>query len=141
MTTVGSTFAWCRRGRFNVVVHPDRPPSDADWDSLLADYAVQAMVRVLVYTEGGAPNAAQLVRLTGTLKRRESLIAVLTHSALARAAGMALSWFRPDIRILGPTAVDAALDYLGATGAERADLVRTLAELKADLGMVERRIA
>ena len=132
----GKAFAWRQYGRFNVAVHADTAPADEDWDAVLNHYRTERTVRVLVFTQNGAPTAAQRVRLNAVLKGREAAVAVLTSSALARAAGVALRWFRPEIRIFAPAEIDAALDYLGAVGGERAELARVLEELKGKLGLV-----
>ncbi len=122
--------------RFAVVVHADNPPTDAEWNALLDEYLTKPKVaRILVYSAGGAPNAKQRVRLTSVLSLRGGSVAVLTPSKLARAAGMALNLFRPEIRVFAPSEIKLALDYLGANEVERAELVRVLGEVKADLGL------
>lgn len=131
----GKVFVWRQQGRFNVAAHGNDAPGDEEWDEVLAFYRTQRTLRILVYTENGAPTAAQRVRLNAVLKGREAAAAVITSSALARAAGAALRWFRPEIRIFAPADLEAALDYLGATGSERSELTRTLDELKARLGL------
>ena len=131
-------FVWRQYGRFNVAAHSDAPPPDDEWDAVLEMYRTQRSLRVLVYTESGAPTAAQRVRLNAVLKGREFAVAVLTSSPLARAAGAALRWFRPEIRIFSPGELEAALDYLGATGSERGELVRLLDELKGKVGVPTR---
>jgi hypothetical protein len=133
--TEDKVFVWRQHGRFNVAVHSDAPPPDDEWDKVLELYRNQRSLRVLVYTQNGAPTAAQRVRLNAVLKGREFVVAVLTSSPLARAAGAALRWFRPEIRIFNPSELEAALDYLGATATERAELPRLLDELKARLGL------
>ena len=129
-TEQGKVFVWRNYGRFNVAAHGDAPPPDDEWDTVLDHYRNQSSVRVLVHTENGAPTAAQRVRLNSVLKGRDMAVAVLTASPLARAAGMALRWFRPEIRLFAPTELEAALDYLGASGGERVELARTLEDLK-----------
>jgi hypothetical protein len=122
--------------RFAVVVHAENPPSDAEWNALLDEYLTKpGVAHVLVYSAGGAPNAKQRVRLTSVLSLRGGSVAVLTPSKLARAAGMALNLFRPEIRVFAPSELDLAFDYLGANEVERAMLARVLDEVKAELGL------
>jgi hypothetical protein len=126
------SFAWRRVGRFVLAVHGQVSPGDGEWDACVNEIvATPGPIHVLVHTEGGAPNAAQRVRLTAGFKGRKISVAVLTQSALARAAGIALRWFRPEVRLFAPTEVDAALDYLEATSTERIEIQRSLAEMKA----------
>jgi hypothetical protein len=134
------SLVWRQLGRFSVAAHSDAPPTDDDWNTVLEEYrSTPGALRVLVYTEGGAPNPMQRVRLTTVLKGRDVAVAVLTHSVLVRAAGMALRWFRPELRLFAPSELDAALDYLGASGVERGELVRTLDELRGKLGLAKLR--
>src|SRR5687767_3375736 len=83
-------------GRYVVFVHGKAAPGDDEWEQSLSFYreAPDArQVRALVYTEGGAPNAAQRAKLNAVLGGRKLPIAVLTTSSIARAAGTAISWF------------------------------------------------
>ncbi|MEO8184430.1 MAG: hypothetical protein ABI895_36945 [Deltaproteobacteria bacterium] len=127
----------CARKLGNVVVfvHGSRAPTDSEWESVL-DYYRQApdasRLRALVYTEGGAPDAKQRARLV-ELGHAQARIAVLTTSALARAAGIAVSWFIPHLRLFKPSEVERALDHLETTTTERVELRQTLAELRREI--------
>jgi hypothetical protein len=129
--------SFCARKLGNVVVfvHGSRAPTDSEWDVVL-DYYRQApdasRLRALVYTEGGAPDAKQRARLV-EFSHATARIAVLTASALARAAGIAISWFNPQLRLFKPSEVERALDHLEATTGERVELRRTLAELQGEI--------
>jgi hypothetical protein len=123
-----------------VYVHGAAAPSDEEWDSVLAHYdAPQANLplRTLVYTEGAAPNAAQRARLNTKLGARRVRIAVLTPSALARAAGTAVHWFRPEVSIFGPRDIERALAHLVVTENESRDLTLALRELKREVGIAD----
>lgn len=128
----------CARKLGNVVVfvHGSVAPSDPEWESVL-DYYRQvpdsSRLRALVYTDGGAPDAKQRARLV-ELSHTKARIAVLTASAFARAAGIAVSWFNPHLRLFKPSEVERALDHLEVTPEERVELRRILAELKRELG-------
>ena len=76
-----------------IYVHTADTPSDVEWDTVLSFYNNandEQQLRTLVYTEGAAPNASQRARLNDCLGARRVRIAVLTPSALARAAGTAV---------------------------------------------------
>jgi hypothetical protein len=137
MSTPEKALVWRNRARFMVVVHGEQTASDAEWAAMLDDFLSEPSgARVLVYAGGsGAPNVQQRVRLTGVLRQRRGLVAVLTRSPLVRAVGLALRVFRPEISVFALTDVEGALDYLGAAPNERAELLRTLTELKAELGL------
>ncbi len=123
-------------GGFILCVHTAEAPSDAEWDRILALFRAAPdlrQTRVLVYTPGGAPDARQRSKLSAIVGAAKPRIAVLTPSAMARAAGTAISWFIPSIKMYEPDALDRALDHLDATRAERDVLTRALADLRREL--------
>jgi hypothetical protein len=60
-------------------------------------------------------------------------VAVLTRSPVARAVGLAVRVFRPEVRVFALDEIEAALEYLDVPASERATLLRLLDELKAEL--------
>jgi hypothetical protein len=126
-----------RVGAFTVVVHSAAPPADDEWNRMIDESDPDGPMRALVYTAGGAPNAAQRAKLTALYGTRPLAVAVLTNSALARAAGTALRWFRPELRMFSPSELAAALDHLGAVEPDRGEILRVLQELKIELGLAD----
>ena len=119
-----------------VFVHTNDAPSDPEWEKaleLLRNRASSSGLRTLVYTAGGAPNAAQRARLNAVIGATKPPIAVLTSSPIARAAGTAISWFNPMFKVFGPDDVDNALDHLALRGIERTHAREALLEMKRDL--------
>jgi hypothetical protein len=131
------SFASRRVREIVVFVLSRQAPTDAEWDEMLVIYrqlARPTLPCALVYTAGGAPNAKQRASLRDVGSAR---IAVLTASAVARAAGVAVSWFNPEIRIYGPHDVEKALNHLDVPEAERRELRQALAELQRALGLAQ----
>ena len=87
-------------------------------------------LRVLVHSEGGAPNARQRAVLNEVLAGIKPRVAVLTPSATARAVGVALSWFNPDFRVFASDELGGAFDHLDANQGERRILTQALTELR-----------
>lgn len=139
MFPMGSkSFAARRVHNVILYVHTAAPPTEDDWDGVLGYYQEALDVkdlRTLVYTDGAAPNASQRARLNAVLGARRVRIAVLTPSALARAAGTAIGWFRPEVRVFGATDFGKAMEHLSVAGEAAADVGRVLDELKAELGV------
>ena len=132
-----NTFLWKRLDDYFVVVHTTTPPSDNEWNEVLAEFRKfddLKRARIFVYTEGGAPNARQRALLNQVMATAKPPVAVLTSSSLARAAGTAISWFNPAIRLFAPDDAESALDHLAAAGVDRVRLRKALHELKAKLG-------
>ena len=115
-------------------VHASEAPSDAEWEALLGLFRLAAEegveLRTLVYTEGGAPNARQRALLNDVLAGLKPRVAVLTPSAAARAIGVAISWFNPDLRVFAGDELSRALDHLDVNQGERRILTQALTELR-----------
>jgi hypothetical protein len=130
------TVAFRAYATFLVVVHNALPPAADEWNQVIAvyrDHPNVASLRVLVYTDGGSPNVAQRSDLTAAITNRNMLTAVVSSSVLARAAGIAISWLVPNLRMFNPTELESALDYLGATGGDRRILREIVDQLRRDL--------
>jgi hypothetical protein len=114
-----------------------RNPRDEEWEAYVAAYVAMPGVgarKVLAVTEGGGPTSWQRMRLQDVLHGREQRAAVVTTSRVARAVVMALSWFNPAVRAFAPGRLADAFDYLGVEGAIRAEVLRALPELQAEVG-------
>jgi hypothetical protein len=123
-------------GGYAVFVHSNRAPTDPEWEQALELHRQgggAVVLPTLVYTDGGAPNATQRVRLNSLVTTSKPRVAVMTPSVLARAAGAALALINSNTRVFGPDQVDRALDHVGARGTTRDLLRRTLEELRIDL--------
>lgn len=126
---VGNTIIW---------VHADKPPTDAEWEAGLAffkDAPDPSRLSAIIYTEGGAPNAAQRARLNAVLGDAKVKIGMLTASIAARAAGVAVRWFNPELSIFEPDEVDAALDHIQLPPEQRSEVKRVLNEMKNELAL------
>jgi hypothetical protein len=125
-------------GGLIVCVHTADAPADDEWNQILGLFrAVPDLQkgRVLVSTLGGAPDARQRARLNAVVGDAKPRIAVLTPSALARAAGTAISWFIPTLRMFELDALQPALDHLDVSRVDREALTRGLDEAKKELGL------
>jgi hypothetical protein len=130
-------------GNIMVYVHADVPPTDAEWEagiSFFKETSDPSRLSALVYTQGGAPNAAQRARLNAVLGSNKVRIGLLTASAAARAAGVAVRWFNPELSIFGPEDVEAALDHIRAPTDQRSEVKRALTELKSELSIHAREV-
>lgn len=124
--------------RLVVTVHTAAVPSDEDWDAYMAQ--VDAFLplqdqRVLVVSAGGGPNGKQRKMMIDALNGARVPVAIITNSLLMRGAGIAVSWFNPSLKVLGPGDLDAAVEYLGLTTWERVESARALKELEKGLGL------
>jgi hypothetical protein len=114
------TLSMARFRGLYLVVHPTIPPSDSDWDHLIAflradldDLPRNHRIKTLVYAAGGGPNAAQRRRVVQLLDGRSNITGVLTASSAVRAIVTAFGWFRNEIRAFPPHDFAGAISYLG----------------------------
>lgn len=124
--------------RLVVTVHTAAVPSDEDWNAYMAQvdaYLPLEDQRVLVVSAGGGPNGKQRKMMVDALNGARVPVAIITTSLLMRGAGVAVSWFNPSLKVLGPEDLDAAVEYLGLTTWERVESARTLKELEKGLGL------
>jgi hypothetical protein len=129
---------WRRMARLVVTVHTEAVPSDEDWDAYMAGvdaYLPLEDQRVLVVSAGGGPNGKQRKMMVDALNGARVPVAIITNSLLMRGAGIAVSWFNPSLKVLGPGELDAAVEYLGLTTWERVESARTLKQLEKGLGL------
>jgi hypothetical protein len=122
---------------FIVSAHTDRPPTDAEWRRVLDEYrrrhSAMDSVRVLVYAEGGAPNARQRAALNEITVGTKLRVAILTSSPISRAVGTAMSWFNHLFRVFGAQDLERALNHLQVEGTDRQRLSETLDEARREL--------
>ena len=76
-----------------------------------------------------------LQKLNAKLGKRRVRIAVLTPSPLARAAGTAVHWFRPEVCVFGPSNVDSAMAHLDVSPELARQLKDVLKDLMKEVGV------
>ncbi|HTJ83518.1 MAG TPA: hypothetical protein VL400_17480 [Polyangiaceae bacterium] len=138
MSPVPRHLRAARHDRVVVFVHDTTSPTDDEWELVLDHFRAMenlAEARALVYTEGAAPTVVQRGKLNDLVGSRNPRIAVLTPSKIARAAGAALRWFNPRLRVFNPTDLDGALGHLEVTQTEATTLRSTLGRLAGELGL------
>lgn len=106
-----TTMAFQAVDSIMILVHGTEPPTDHEWDALIATPDV---VRVLVWTPGVGPNARQRQRMKSAVGGRATRTGVVTPSLMARGIVTALGWLGTDVRAFAPPEMDAALRFVGA---------------------------
>ena len=118
---------------YGVIVQGSEAPTDAEWDEVLAfyrDMIAAGRLRVLVFTDGAAPNASQRGKLQDQLGKKKMTFSVMTQSAWARAVGSAVSWFVPNVAMFSPNELEKALDHLTVPPQLRSRMREKLDELR-----------
>jgi hypothetical protein len=139
----GSTMRYGRVGSIYVVVHGALPPSNVDWEGWLdhVNREVPMFTGMLVYTEGGGPDAGQR-RKTAEMWARQArmpAIAVVTRSSVVRLMVTALNYFlsRP-IRGYAPGEIGEALsEHLKVAPGDREEILVAVAVALRSLQQVE----
>ncbi|HEY5959633.1 MAG TPA: hypothetical protein VIV60_23925 [Polyangiaceae bacterium] len=127
---------WRRLGRLVVTVHSEQAPTEDEWSRYMGQadaYQPLEDQRILVVSDGGAPNGTQRQQLIDLLHGARVATAILTTSWLMRGSGAAVSWFNRSLRVFGPSALGQALEHLQLTQWERAESLRLLGEFQNEL--------
>lgn len=133
---MGKNFVWADKGRLSIAVHNAKPPSDLEWTRFLNHVRSRKDItdqRILVWTDGGSPDAHQRRALEEVIRKHipdPAPMAVLTSSLIVRAVMKLASFFNPLIKCYAPDESSSALAYLGLSPDERAFVSRQLAELR-----------
>ena len=121
------TLLSARLGSLVLLVQGAMDPSMEDWEKFL-DHTAEAMAqhqgrcRVLVFTRGGKPNAAQRARSLerGWHHNPLSPAAVVSDDRLVRGVITVFAWFGLNIRAVRPDRLEDAAAHLALTAEERA---------------------
>jgi hypothetical protein len=132
-----TTLAYELAGNLCILVHGEQAPSNADWSGYLAFLreATVASPRFLVVTDDVAPTPTQRAGLNELVIARGKPVptAVMTHSAVARAAVTVLGWFNSAIRAFAPNELSAALSYLDIEPARRAEVLERIVRMRIEM--------
>lgn len=124
-----------------VLVHRPVPIDNEEWKDFLdlAESIARStgQVRVLARTEEkGGPDASQRADLNERFEKLKIRVAVLTASRITRGIAMALQWLKVvDIKAVGPSEIDKALDFLDTPADERAEVIATLRQLEERMSL------
>jgi hypothetical protein len=104
-------------GNLAFSVHNAMTPTREEWDGLMRLIAPikPSDLRILVFSDGGGPEAAQRSKFVDYTSGSRPLIAVMTSSVKAQAIVTAISWFVPSIKHFPVNAAgyDGAVAHLG----------------------------
>lgn len=87
-----------------IMLHDAKDPGTAEWDRYLDDLRGKDVTELglLVFSDGGAPNAAQRRALNDLLKGRYFARAIVNDSTLVRGVIAAVGWFAPGVQAFRP---------------------------------------
>jgi hypothetical protein len=103
-----------------LMLHGTSPPPAAGWRAYLRcleDKDV-ASIGLLVFTNGGAPDATQRCELNRLLRGRYFARAIVHRSAVVRGVVAAVGWFAPGVAAFHPNAWHAAAAHAGIAPTE-----------------------
>ncbi|MBL8683940.1 MAG: hypothetical protein JNK05_32510 [Myxococcales bacterium] len=109
--------------------------TDEEWERLMAIIRQVKIdhLRILAFTDGGAPNVRQRGELIDYLGGKTPPIAVVSASALVKGVATAISWFNPRIKVFSPADVSKAFAHLSITAASGNGLVEEAMSLATSL--------
>ncbi|HKY37780.1 MAG TPA: hypothetical protein VJN18_17680 [Polyangiaceae bacterium] len=117
-----------------VWLHPVSDPPPTEWDACMArieQLKVELQgdldrLRLLVVSDGGAPNAQQRTRLFSDLMEGRSRDAVVTCSLsnpIKRAIAATIGWLNPEFRAFDPDQAVQALEHIRCTAPAEQDAI------------------
>ena len=120
---MGLTIAKCADLHVAVWLHTEQDPPAAPWAEALARIAdLKARlggdvsnIRMMVVTDGGAPNSSQRSELFAQLldgKAKTTVVTTVLSNRLKRGIATAIFWLNPNFRAFGPEQFTQALTYL-----------------------------
>lgn len=146
MSNARRNMAFGKVNDFIVVVHNKHAPGDDEWDAYMqfnVAHSVEqgTIIRLLVFTEGGAPTAVQRRLMHSALSpslakaKHPGLIrvAVISPSTFVRGVATAMSLLDPVYRSFSPADIGAAYTYVGVPHTYISNIEALVAELKAQL--------
>lgn len=128
-----------RVGSLMLVRESADDPTDAEWDEFLTFLTANSRelqdqrLKILVRTDGGSPNAAQLKRLAATLGKTQALVAIVSDSIKVRFAGAAIALFQRNIRQFSTAEWPRTYAHLGLTQEQQLSAEETLRQLEVEL--------
>jgi len=124
-------------GSLVVALHNVEPPVPQEWSEMMAGVRAIPLkeLKVLVFTDGGGPDAIMRGELTDYTAGQHPKIAVLSESLKVRGILTAISWFNRNIKQFAPTTPQNAFDFLSLGREDAKRLVRT--SLTASEGLAE----
>lgn len=136
-TVKAARMAWHAEGRICVVVHGVDEPTDAEWDTYLAQVRKLPRVRelrVLIRSWGGGPTSVQRQRLQRQVGDHPPPVAIVAAPGAAmRGIGTALRWFNGHVEVFEESQMEAACAHLGLSEFECAAAGMCLARLEREL--------
>ena len=128
-------------GSMLVLVQNKNDPADEDWGEclrqlnlLLSSRLYGQSVKVLVITEGGAPNVAQRERLQRALEKKPIPVAVVTDNVKARFTSSTVALLNRHQRSFANAELDQAFAYLGASDEEKRKAEDAVKKMRPLLG-------
>jgi hypothetical protein len=135
-------MAYVLDGRVLIVANTKASVPADEWAACVRDVGrhakahwVSAEPRILVFTEGGGPDAVQRKAMLDAVPQiRSSKGAVVTHNLLVRGVATAFSWFTQGFRAFQPSDFQGALAWLELDKSEQSFVSSAIARVRGELG-------
>lgn len=121
-----------------IMLHGSANPTHDQWDEymkLLSKKDV-AKLGVLVFTDGGSPNASQRKQMNDIVQRKPFARAIVTSSPLVRGVLRAVSWFSVGVAGFEPSDWRLAAAHAKFKEEELPALVHRTRKLHAEIGNI-----
>lgn len=134
--TKNMTFAV--EGEIMVVLHTTSPPSESEWTKWME--ALRRIpvhrLKMLVFSDGGAPDTLQRGVFIDHLGSAQPPIAVVSNALAIRGVVTAISWFNRQVKLFSPAQLPAAFAHLGVSPDQGRGLLSVAQRATAELGTI-----
>jgi hypothetical protein len=130
------TFA--AEGESMIVLHTATPPSDDEWAAWISALRKlpRRRLKLLIFTDGGAPNTLQRGTFLDHLADAQPPIAFVSNVPAVRGVVTALSWFNRNVKLFSPAQLREAFAHLNLTEEQGRALFSTAQRATAELGTI-----
>jgi hypothetical protein len=118
-----------------ICIHNNNAPLPEEWALFMksVSHVHPARLRMVVFTDGGAPTTLQRGEYTDYLKGNQAPMAIVSGNIAARGVGTALSWFNRQLKVFLPKKLGAALTHARVPESEHATLLEQIRTLSTSL--------
>jgi hypothetical protein len=118
-----------------LTVHGANAPTDAEFEPFLALFKSCPLehLRVLSFSLGGGPTAAQRRLVNEALRGQQIPVAIVTEARLVRGVVTAMSWFNKSQRAFAPEEMEEALTHVHVPRERHPYFISQLEKLREEL--------
>jgi hypothetical protein len=127
-------IAWGYAEKMLVVVHAPVEPATADWNEFMDEVRTHSNIRgVMILANNSRLTPLQRAEIKGWYEEHKVRGALVTDSMMMRGIVTAMNWFGIEAKAFASDGLDAAMQYIGVSPGNRANLLMLVRKLEGML--------